>query len=94
MDAKFKKDHCIGQLNLLYSSFPTSIYVRNVKNILNRLAELDLENFEDGHLHRNAKEPIDFLDNLEGYGKWFNYCPWCGEKIDLDKIKKELLNAG
>jgi len=83
-----KKDHCVGLLYGLYSSLPINIYLRNVKRVIQKLHEIDIERFEDGQLYRNVREPIEFIDDLNIYGKWFNYCPWCGEKINLEEIKE------
>jgi len=33
---------------------------------------------------------IDVIDNLEGRGFIFKYCPQCGEEIDWETIKGEL----
>ena len=33
-------------------------------------------------------EPKDYLDRRRGLATLFNYCPWCGKKINWTKVRK------
>jgi hypothetical protein len=37
-----------------------------------------------------TRKPIEFLDRRRGYMTMFNYCPYCGEKINWREIKKAI----
>lgn len=37
---------------------------------------------------KNLTIPIDYLDRRKGYSTLFNYCPWCGSKINFKKLRE------
>jgi len=39
---------------------------------------------------KNGYAPLDYLDERKNLSKMFNYCPYCGEKISWETIKKEV----
>lgn len=41
-------------------------------------------------LLREDYKPKEFLDRRKGYMTMFNYCPYCGEKINWKEIKKAM----
>lgn len=41
-------------------------------------------------LEWHFKDTVKPLDRRKCLTTMYNYCPWCGEKIDWDKIKKGL----
>ena len=41
-------------------------------------------------LDHDKLTPKDIIDSRRGYFNKFNYCPYCGEKIDWKIIKQKL----
>ena len=41
-------------------------------------------------LLREDYKPKEFLDRRKNYMTMFNYCPYCGEKIDWKEINKAI----
>ena len=35
-------------------------------------------------------KPLDFFDKRKGFSRLFNYCPYCGEKINYKILKEKL----
>ena len=56
------------------------IEITNTSNNINKV-------LHDGEI---TLKPLDFLDKRKGYSRLFNYCPYCGEKINYKLIKENL----
>jgi hypothetical protein len=48
-----------------------------------------LSNIEDW-MKRKILNPLDYLDNRKNIIHKFEYCPYCGEKINWKEIKSKL----
>ncbi len=44
----------------------------------------------DEGFNKDRISPRDYLDKRCNLAEMFNYCPYCGEKIDWEKIKQEV----
>ena len=52
--------------------------------------DLSLDDYIDVLLSCTALSPRTYLDRRRGLATLFNFCPWCGKKIDWKEIKSRL----
>ncbi len=77
-------NHLLGHL-MDYDYIPLKFLT--IKEDLLFYSESSLRMQKEGYLKRGYK-PLDYLDKRYNMSKMFDYCPYCGEKIDWKTIKK------
>ena len=60
-------------------------------NTSNHVAEF-YNNNPNKKVKKKLASPMDYLDRRKGYSTLFNYCPYCGTKINWRQLKNELKN--
>ena len=94
--SKEKKCNCqIGEING-YEPYPINIndYVDKITTECNSSNDVRAFFNENGN-RKNKKtllRPIDYLDKRKGHSTLFNFCPWCGSKLDYKQLRKPFKN--
>ncbi len=79
-------NHLLGHLHD-YDYIP--LRSLTIKEDLLLHSESSIRMQKEGHSKKGCK-PLDYLDKRQSMSEMFNYCPFCGDKIDWKAIKKEV----
>ena len=77
-------NHLLGHLHD-YDYIPLRFLT--IKEELHFQSESSFRMKEEGFSKKGCK-PLDYLDRRQGMSEQFNYCPYCGEKINWKAIKR------
>ncbi|HUU53242.1 MAG TPA: hypothetical protein VMW44_01210 [Candidatus Bathyarchaeia archaeon] len=80
-------DHTIGFLQEFVNQSKIKKVIENECYSWNRHGKTMAELTGDTKEYKSDIKPVDFLDRRRGYMTIFNYCPYCGEKINWKDIK-------
>jgi len=88
-----KCNHFYGWIN---DYDPLPLYKKNFAEILNNHIQVSLAVWDlCPYWYKKGKKPtkaIQLLDKRRGFTTIFNFCPYCGEKIDLKYLKELVKN--
>jgi len=80
-------NHTLGYINDFISQCEIIDVIKNECYRWNQHGKTMAELTGDTKKYKSDRKPIDFLDRRHGYMTIFNYCPYCGEKINWKDIK-------
>jgi len=82
-------NHWLGILNDYDQSEMNNLYLDSFKEAINERALISrkLASASGFFTHYHPK---DYIDKRRGLAKLFNYCPYCGIKINWTELRKEL----
>lgn len=84
-----KCNHLLGILNSFNQTDENNLYLNSYVEKLYQLSETSIELAK----HNMARAPIfpkSYIDKRKGFATLFNYCPYCGEKLNWKKLRQML----
>lgn len=83
-------DHIVGDLNGFVTQSEVVEKIKSECKSWNYYSKNMISYGGDSKRYKTDHKPIDFVDRIKSHMTHFNYCPYCGEKIDWESIKREL----